>query len=42
VTSLEHELNRVVPMADIEQTAIAAFSEVFDAQPEEAAALPEL
>jgi lipoyl(octanoyl) transferase len=42
VTSLEHELDRIVPMADVEQAAIAAFSEVFAARPEEAAGLPEL
>lgn len=34
VTSLEHELSRPVPMAEVEQAAIAAFARVFDAEPE--------
>jgi len=42
VTSLEHELERGVPMAEVERAAVAAFAEVFDARPEERPELPEL
>jgi lipoate-protein ligase B len=40
VTSLEHELSRVVPMAEVEQAAITAFADVFDARVEEQALPP--
>jgi lipoyl(octanoyl) transferase len=40
VTSLEQELGRAVGMAEVEQAAIAAFADVFDAQPEERSQLP--
>jgi lipoyl(octanoyl) transferase len=42
VTSLESELHRAVPMAEVEQAAIAAFGAVFDATPVERGALPEI
>jgi lipoyl(octanoyl) transferase len=41
VTSLERELSRPVPMPEVEQVAIRAFAEVFDAEPKLEAVLPE-
>jgi lipoyl(octanoyl) transferase len=40
VTSLEHELGRTVPMAEVEDAAIAAFAAVFGALPELRAGAP--
>jgi lipoyl(octanoyl) transferase len=41
VTSLERELSRPVAMAEVEQVAVRIFGEVFDAEPELQAELPE-
>jgi lipoyl(octanoyl) transferase len=42
VTSLQHELEREIPLAEVERAAVAAFADVFDARPEEGANLPDL